>query len=472
MAESTVSGTNTLHYPTDYDLVKLDLITSMSGSTNGKINLMPFMVELNLYEDIYSSTISGEVVIGDSLGLFSSFLFNGTEFIDVELQKTNDTSTNISRNYRVFKTSKRDTAKNNDSEVYVLSFCSEEFLLSEQYRLSKSYKGKLISDIITDILQTYVKVGKGNTKKIYIEKTDGPYDFILPNKKIFETINWLSTYAQPSSGNPGGDMIFFENNFGYWFQSLQSLYEQTTYGTYRYDPKNINNDINKKVTNVMSFEVLNFFDTLAATTNGTFANRLLTIDPLTRTFHQSDFNYDTYRGKSKNLDVAPLINNYQNRFGQTMYDPLPEVSGMEMGTFRLTTSNFEQKKNSYIAQDPDTVANDISIEQFLPNRVSQMAQANYIRIKLSVPGDPLLYVGKVVTFNVWKISPTSNQTGTNITRDVDPLYSGNYIVSAVRHILKRNEHITIMELCKESVGTGYAAHNDSNLSNYVKGNQK
>ena len=59
----------------------LNLATPLKG--NGVINLMPFMIELNLFEDLYSSTISGEIVLQDVLGLISGYTFNGTEFLEV-----------------------------------------------------------------------------------------------------------------------------------------------------------------------------------------------------------------------------------------------------------------------------------------------------------------------------------------------------------------------------------------------------
>ena len=158
------TGTQYIRNPTDYNLKQLSLITSMVGD-NSIVDLMPMMVEIDLYEDIYNSTISGEVVIQDALGLISSYLLNGTEFIQIQLQKTTEDNTFISRNYRVYKISKRDISDSNQYEVYILNFRSEEFFISEQYRISKSVKGTMISDIIKNIMNTYVLAGKGNKGK-------------------------------------------------------------------------------------------------------------------------------------------------------------------------------------------------------------------------------------------------------------------------------------------------------------------
>lgn len=447
-------------YATDYQLDKISLITSLSG---GVVNLIPFMVELNLFEDIYSSTISGELVISDALGLISNFRLSGSEFIEVVLRKSSQDDYPIKESYRVYKISKRMTGDNNAHELYSINFCSEEFLLAEQYRISKATKGVEISTTVENILKNYVKVGiGGGTKNIFIEKTFGTYDFILPNKKLFETINWLSTYALPV-GKEGADMLFYENRDGYYFKSLQTSYEQQPYQTFKFDPKNIDKELNQQVSNALNFEVLDFFDTLGGISNGTFSNRLITINPLTRTFKvDNDFSYAEYFNKAKrmNSEGSGIINDYKNRHKKTMYDTPPD--GLEVGTLRMAVENTEMKKNKYFSQKPDSIASDINIRKYMPNRVAQIALANYTRIKLTVAGDPSLVTGKTVVFNTYGFNGTEK-------REKDPFYSGKYLITAVRHIVKNNSYITVIELAKESVAGTYASYNASNLQKYVDG---
>jgi len=453
-----MAGTTNIGYATDYQLDSITLVTSLQ---NGVINMLPFMVELNLFEDIYSSTISGELVVSDALGLISNFRLNGTEFLQVTLRKTTNDDHPIQKNYRIYKISNRTTNENNAYEVYTINFCSEEFLLAEQYRISKAFKGTEISSIIKNILTKYVKVGiGGGTKLINIESTLGTYDFILPNKKLFETINWLATYALPKNG-VGADMLFFENRDGYYFRSLQTLYSQKPYQTYKFDPKNISNELNQQVSNVFNFEVLDFFDTLGVIVNGTFANRVITINPLTRTYKvDNDFNYADYFNRTESLNGHPAINDYRNRFGKTLYDKPP--AELEVGTLRMATENTEMKKNKYISQFPDTVSNDINIRKYMPNRVAQIALSNYTRIKITVAGDASLTVGKTITFNTYEMNGT-------IERKLDPTYSGKYLITAVRHIIKNNSYITILEMAKDSVSVSYVAHNTQNLQKLVDG---
>lgn len=460
-------GQKTLNYPTDYNLKTLNLVTPISGP-DGVINLMPFFLELNLFEDLYGSTISGEILLQDALGLISNFKMNGTEFLTVQLQKTSEQEIFYSRTFRVYKVGKRIISDSNQYEVFSLMFCSEEFLLSEQYRISKSFKGKQISNIVEEIFQNYLKIGKNqndSTKPVYIENTLGTYDFVLPNKKIFDTVNWLSTYAQGQRSK--GDFIFFENSDGYYFASLTTLFQEGVYGNYTFDPKNISTDANQQIFNVSDFEVLDFYDTLAGISNGAFSNKVISLNVLQRQANVSAgiFSYANY---NPTLNPYGVINNYENRLGGTMYDGVPPVSGLEAGCLRMVAGNKEDKMNPGILarNSQDSVANDIMIERYLPNRVARLALANYTRIKFNIPGDPNMTVGKVVNFRTFQIGDSNN-------RVTDPFYSGKYIVSAVRHVIKNTSYITVVELCKDSNLAPVAGFNNNEvvLGSFVDGIQ-
>jgi hypothetical protein len=462
-------GTTNVRYATEYQLDKIDLITNMSG---GIVSMIPFLIELNLFEDIYSSTITGQLVVSDALGIIGNFRLNGTEFIQISLRKYNEDNNPIKRTFRVFGVSNRGVNTNNAYETYTINFCSEEYMFSEQYRISKGYTNTKISDIITDILVNYVQVGNKGTKNIYIQATTGVYDFVLPNKKIFQTINWLTNYAQ-TEGNLGADLLFYESNKGYFFQSLQTLYQQNTYQTFYYNPKNISTEVKDQVVNVIDFEVLNFFDTLDAINNGTFANKTITFDVLTRTKRTNNmFDYNSYYGQSNHLNKYPITNEYQNRRGDSMYQSMDGID-LEMGALRLASSNRYQKSNPYVVGSKggaNNVSNDIFIENYLKNRVAQLGLINYTRIKIIVPGDSGLTIGSTVNFITYGVGELND----NNERKPDPFYSGKYLVTAVRHkVEKGGTYITVLELSKDSVGVQYPAFDNSNpfLKSIVNGVQ-
>ena len=81
-------------------------------------------------------------------------------------------------------------------------------------------------------------------------------------------------------------------------------------------------------------------------------------------------------------------------------------------------------------------------------------------IKVVVPGDPGLTVGKTVVFNIYNLS----SSGEN--KELDPYYSGKYLVNAVRHVLQsQGAYQTVMELAKESYETPIGSTNSSTAKN-------
>ena len=106
-------------------------------------------------------------------------------------------------------------------------------------------------------------------------------------------------------------MFFFENNIGYFFTSLQHMFQTNSVLKFVYNPKNITDDAIKNMTNVLSFEVVKYVDTLDAMNKGAFGNRLVTIDPLRRKKNTTDFDYNTYKQQSVSLNGGALTNNYK-----------------------------------------------------------------------------------------------------------------------------------------------------------------
>ena len=227
-----ISAPAGIFYPQDFSLQKLEFITA-SGQ---KFQMKKLMVEMSYYEDIYSFCVSGSITLRDAQGFIELFQLTGSEYININFGKIKGAANDDEQTFHVYKVGKRIAAGNQNSEYYTLYFCSEELYLSEQLKISKSFKGQKISDIITNILTDVLQVS--TTKIGTIEPTTGVYSFVIPRFKPLEAISWLSTYARPTTGN-GSDMLFYENRNGFNFRSLQSIYKDPVYATYKYQQKNL-----------------------------------------------------------------------------------------------------------------------------------------------------------------------------------------------------------------------------------------
>jgi len=429
-----------VYYPQDYSLNTLNFVTAASK----KFEIKRLVQEFSYHEDIYTFVVSGYVTLTDAQGFVELFQLTGNEYLEVNFGKTKDGPNNINRTFRVYKLAPRVPTGNMNTEQYTLYFCSEELLLSEQIKVSYSYKGTKISDNVRDILTEKLKVPYDKIETI--EETTGITNLVMPRVKPFEAISWLSNYARPqSTGTVGADMLFFETKNGFNFRSLQSMYKSNVYATYRYDAKNIDDKIQSlqdKTTSILKYEIVKTYDIVNEINSGTLSNKLISLDPITRTFQVTNFNYSKYKDQSSSLNPGDVTNKLKNRFGKT------ETESYE-GTLKMVVGNANQQNNEYI-KNTDVDVKDVFMENNVPNRTAQLALANYTVIKASIPGDPGITAGRTVQFDIYSLKPSSN------IRELDKFYSGKYLVTAVRHVIVApSTYQTILELAKDSSTTSY-----------------
>jgi hypothetical protein len=232
------------------------------------------------------------------------------------------------------------------------------------------------------------------------------------------------------------------------------MFQDDVYATYKYQQKNLDDKeqpIQDKVTTVLEYEFTKTFDVVNDISSGSFANRLITLDPTTRSFITTDFNYDEFKDQAKSLNDNGVTNNLENRFGKTLSQTADAVT-------KLLASNTNEAQNSYIKSKEAGFAKDIYAETYVPQRTAQLNLANYNVAKIAIPGDPGISAGKVIEFSLMTIKP-----GTK-SRELDRFYSGKYLVTAVRHVIQpqSGSYQTILEIAKDSSKTQFETVDNSN----------
>jgi hypothetical protein len=447
----------------DFYLEKLNIITPKNI-----VNIKSIFVELSYYEDIFRGTVSGHVLISDAISMIDRLGLSGNDYLEVKFRKSKLVDAQgISKYFRIYRVGER-ILNNSETESYALHFCSEELFLSEQTKVSKAYEGKTIEYMVNDILKNHMQIDE---KYLITEQTEGQYDFVIPYKKPFDAINWLASYGIPTKANTikGADFVFFENSEGFNFRSMQSLFSSSAYGDYIYSQRNVGDlknsgSLGRDLVTIKSYTFLDTFDTLYGTVSGAFANRLITIDPLKRTYENTTFDYvNDYQSKLNDNKKNSLINNAQNRLGKTANQNYDAV-------LKVMISNKDQKKAKGIANTPYHVANDIRAEKYVPYRTAQLALSHYVRLKLTIAGDPNLTVG--ATINVQLPSSASNKDGSGLNEGLlDEQYSGKYLITAVRHIISSQmKYETVLEVVRDGYGNSLSDFNDTKkLADVVKG---
>jgi len=434
-----------LLFPQDFSLDSCKIVTALGQPYEFRAMLLI----LEYFEDLYSNFITGSITINDSVGYISKLAFSGHDYLILGYSKPGS-DIKIEKTFRAYKVSNRHIV-NNQNETYTIHFCSEEAILSEQYKVSKSYPNTKISDIVNDIV--YNQLGTSNTKFLATnsEATAGLRDIVIPSMKPLEAINWLCTQAiSATTKTTGTSYLFYENVNGYNFKSLQSLFTSPVYGVYKYEPKNLNmpddtrvQDLGLEAKNVIGYEMVSNFDTLDMINSGAYANQLVAIDLLSLSYSVNNFDYLNYFTKAQKLNPYPLLANTENRFNQT--DSITYQAVLKTAV----TNTGDSSKNAYIkTKQPSN--KDVNIETTIPYRTAQIPQINAIKYKISIPGDPFMTVGNVITFNLPELTRTTDDKAS------DAYYSGNYLVTAIKHTIDvEGKFMTIMEISKESVPNQY-----------------
>ena len=65
-------------------------INLKDGDKNASYDIREIFGELNIYDTIFLSSISGNIYINDSIGLLNKFVFDGIEVISIKIVKSSD----------------------------------------------------------------------------------------------------------------------------------------------------------------------------------------------------------------------------------------------------------------------------------------------------------------------------------------------------------------------------------------------
>ena len=177
---------------TEFALNELTIVTK-----GGKLDIKGLFQELNIFDSVLQPCISGNILITDAIGLSSKLFFDGSEFIQMDIGKDSD-ELRFKKSFRIFKQSERKNI-NQTSEMYILHFVSDEYILSSQQTLNQYYTGTY-TEIAVKILQDKLKVPYNAFSSAFYNYSYGIKEFVVPNLAPLEAIEWMSKRATNEKG--------------------------------------------------------------------------------------------------------------------------------------------------------------------------------------------------------------------------------------------------------------------------------
>lgn len=344
-------------------------ILTLTTAIGDKIDITHLMVTLEIFEDMFSPTLTGNIIVRDTLGLFDKLPISGNEKLTVKFwsynyDPSNDPLNFIHRTFDVIKITDYQQTKDY-MKSYKLHFVSPELTKNHNLVISKSFQQSSISNVVaslmtgsfdgdnpnglgfptdkqldlpinfkrspylfsSDIECEYQKLDADDSVELFVEKTKYTEPYItVPYMKPFDIINMLASkslrqsmgrYGTASTGEVA-NFLFFENKRGYQFTTIDSLMEckefetkrETTfvYGNAAQNKTNIEKGRVVDVQRIENLEIQHSYDILKNINAGMYSSRLYAYDMLTGNITQNDYDYlkEYYNTEALNRDFMTL----------------------------------------------------------------------------------------------------------------------------------------------------------------------
>lgn len=456
--------------------VEIQSVELIRDYTNTPVSLNNIFLELNLFEDIYSDSISGNVLVSDTNNIISNYPVRGTEFIRISLRST-ISSDRIIKLFRIYEVSERNQISPGQI-VYILNFISIEKVMNTDFRISQSFPKTTMSEIAKNVWKQFLQhynnkhaviypsshlpeiefngvnsfvggqnaiVRDNNTFEVFanddmfnieIQKTKYVSDIIIPNWCVYSTMHWLASRSI-AENMKGSNFLFFETLKGFRFVSLETLYSLgknniTDNRTYNFTGIPQNSDEFQQLLGqryISSFVVIQSPNLIENVKRGMYSSQMIYHDLVKRNYDIVEYDY-----RQSYIDSLDLKHTYRNVYPHEHLNDSPLA---EMG---VAVNNYDSESYKFYQAKPD---NDDYAYLWKQSRISQIQQLENVKLELTLNGYMDVNVGQVIRVNIGDAKRGNS-------RNLDPLYSGNYMITGLRHKIDKNKYELVMEVSKDS----------------------
>jgi hypothetical protein len=422
------------------------------SSEGVRVDLSGIVVEINLFEDIFSTSFTGNIILVDTLNIIEKLPILGQEYIELKCStpQVNPTKeTIIEKRFILHSIVARENISSG-AQSYSLDIATEDSIRNLKTRVSKSYTDS-IDNIVLDVLKNQL----GSSQDLNIGPTSGIRKIVSPNVHPYTLINMLKKEAVADMGlNLPPHFLFFENKNGLNFISLESLYmkgtvaklhagdkdgdEFTSQSAYHKDDTKIAQS-NKRILS-HSFGANN--DLTVNIVGGMLGSNLITHDIYNKSY--KTYNYDYFRDFDKHERVE---GNPKPIYNQQI------ISDTDLGSF--ANSNVKVHPTCGLVNDKQHYGDgDLRAsrpQDWILDRQAKICELhNGGIINISMNGQTHMTVGDIVHINI----PI---TGEDHDKDEVESTSGNYLISKLRHSIspQQKQHEIHMQLVRDCTTKSY-----------------
>jgi hypothetical protein len=383
------------------------------------------VLTVQFYEDIFSPFITGSIIVKESLDLINLFPFVGEEYLELDITTPALKDSAIKGKYYIYKLTDRELLGDR-AVIYQLHFISVEAVADLNKKVSRVF-GNKVSELVTPFIKDNI-IGLESKKNVQIEPTLSNVKYISNYWSPIKNIMYLCEQAVNMNKTP--NYVFFENRDGFYFISLETLYQNTMYQEFTYDKytrdklpgggdiRNVNEDY-KRISDISIPVGYDYMDRIR---NGMLSSKQISYDVTKKTYSVKNYNMFQRFDQQKHLNKYPINSDKAVFRSNSTLINFPKDFGNFNGFGDVTNSKTFQERTSLM----------------------KMAEAN--KLNITVPGRTDYTVGQKVGVVLNKIEPLSK----NDKDTTDKMFSGYYIIAAINHHIDKAKHECHMELIKES----------------------
>ena len=428
------------------------------------VDLTGHLQYIEYFENIMSPTISMNMKISSSFNFVSRLPIRGGEMIAMEVETLSGTLKfgTVEKNQGivpgsgelyVYKLENLDQPSM--AQSFTLKITSPEFFTNETSRCMKKYKPATIDSHVRDILTNTMQIDPDKIDKI--DKTTNSYSFIGNTKKPFHTISWLCPKAisgskqgvsgegQQAKAVGTAGYLFFENQRGFNFRSIENLVSRTRKGSESADAKIKGDEIHGPYVHqgkgsvgnlykteenfkINHFHVNRGTDIRKALTVGQYANKTVFFDSLSHVVSVYDYKLLGDDGLENQLgsdDEKEASSNELKMLNSRLFVRVSDHGTLGIGTDGFQTSGIDQ---AYQAKSA--------------SRYNQLFSQS---VDIQIPLNTRIKVGDLINC----IFPEMDQGRSS---DLDQSASGNYLVTRLNHHIQPNASFSSLNLVRDSYG--------------------
>ena len=469
----------TPRYPGDFRSSEI-ILYSYGGS---QLDISGLTAVVNIYQDLDSAFQSGNILFFDSIGAANRLPIIGNEFIEFKMRTPlaadGDEEVNAT-NHRFQVYEKRSVKTAQNVQAIALFFTSIESIRNERLRVSKTLTGSY-AEMVNNIIKGD-KTLLNSKKELFLDPTLGSYSYTFPNVRPIDGVRQIQGASEPQNFRTPHYM-FYENNRGFHFRTLESLYRESG-DTDRNRPfvaffdllsafnpnfSVADAHVDSPITKPYSFTFNNSYNTLANTRRGMFGATIYAHDLIDKKFTKSKLTYTNYYERALHIDAPTGAGNvYQGIMppGPADFDDEYTVDDKSYGSenkqqinrlhaSKLTkASNADNRKymDDYFSRvfvEPATKANHIfnsdgtgSDKRLTAKQNLSIASRDYFSMDVDVPGNFTYNVGDLVWCEVpsYNASEATNDNKVNREDVIDQLLTGRYLIKSLHHQIDFLEH--------------------------------